>query len=222
MAKLTSFFRRIFTPITSDDDYPSSSDSRQTIVIVPPLTPPSVSTTKPISQLTVNTTRSCSASPRPIIRTMTKQTTIQVDSNHGNLQLNSVSSNIHKSTNRRLSAPLIIHASTTHHHHFRQHRTAVVDESIEEGLISPLQRLSLSSTTGTYIYNNSSVNSLGPSTVGSANASPRNDVHSSSVNLSPSNSINLPSSLNNISHASGRCKQACLVISPIALFILSY
>lgn len=200
MARLTSFFRRIFNSIVSDDECPST-ESRKSIVIIPPLTPPPIRTAKPISPIINNTSRSCSTSPRPTNRGMIKQTTIQADDEDDNTHLNLVRSNIHKSTNRRLSAPLIIHAST---HHYRQHRSAVVDESGEEALISPLQRFSLSSTTGTSVYQNNSVNSLGTSAAGSANASPRNDVHSSSLNLSPSNSINLPSSLNNISPASGR------------------
>jgi len=131
---------------------------------------------------------------------MIKQTTIQIDSNNGNSHLNFLSSNIPKPTNRRLSAPLITHASTFH----RQHRSAIVHESTEEALISPLHRLSLS-TAGTSVSHNNSVNSLGTSATCSTNASPRIDAHSSSFNLSSSNSINLPSSLNNISPASGRC-----------------
>lgn len=203
MAKLTSFFRRIFTSITSDEEYPTS-ESRKSIVVIPPLTPPSIISPK---KLPPNTIRSCSASPRPANRSMIKQTTIQIDSNHGNSHLNFLSSNLPKSTNRRLSAPLIIHTSIYH----RQHRSAIVDETTEEALISPLQRLSLSSTTGTSVYHNNSVHSLGTSATGSANASPRNDVHSLSLNLSPSNSINLPSSLNNISPASGMCSNRIIL-----------
>jgi hypothetical protein len=194
MAKLATFFRRIFNSITSDDDY-SPSESRKNIVVMPPLTPTF------IHQTTTNTSQSCSASPQPSSRLMMKQTTIQVDSDHYNAPLNSLSSNIRKPTNRRLSAPLIIHASTLH----RKHRSAIVDESIEKALISPLQRPSLSSTTGTSVHHNNSAYSLGTSDAASANASPRHDARSASFNLSSSNSINLPSSLNNISPASGRC-----------------
>ena len=202
MAKLTSFFRRIFNSIVSDDECPST-ESRKSIVVIPPLTPPSIPTAKPISPIINNTSRSCSTSPRPTNRAlMTKRTTIQVDNQNGNAHMNLLLSNMHKPTNRRLSAPLIIHASTTHH--YRQHRSVAVDESSEEALISPLQRLSLSSPTGTSPYQNNNVNSLGTSAAGSANASPRHDVNSSSFNLSPSNSFNLPSSLNNISPTSGR------------------
>lgn len=198
MAKLTSFLRRMFTSITSDDEY-STSEPRKSIVIIPPLTPPSIISS---NKLPPNTIRSCSASPRLITRSIIKQRTIQVDSRqHGNSHLNFLSSNTSKSTNRRLSAPLIIHAST----HHRLHRSAVFDEAIEEALISPLQRLSISSPTANSIHHNNSVNSLGTSAGGSANASPRNDAHSLSLNLSLSNSINLPNSLNNISPASGMC-----------------
>jgi hypothetical protein len=133
---------------------------------------------------------------------MAKRTTIQVDNQNGSGHMNLILSNMHKPINRRLSAPMIVHAST---HHYRQHRSVVVDESFEEAvLISPLQRLSLSSPTGTFPYQNNTVNSLGTSAAGSANASPRHDVNSSSFNLSPSNSFNLPSSLNNVSPTSGR------------------
>ncbi len=191
MAKLVSFFRRLFPSIQSDEEIcPSSSDSRKSTVIIPPLTPPAVSIRKP----TPSVSRSCTTTPR----TITKQTTIQVDSPNGHPHVYNLTSKLPKPSNRRLSAPLIIHAST-----LRQHRSTVVDGSTEEALISPLQRLSLSSTTGTSIHHNHSVNSLGTSAAGSAGASPRNEL-SSSFNLSPSNSIHLPSSLNNISSVAGR------------------
>jgi hypothetical protein len=198
MAKFAIFFRRLFTSFNSDDDEISSSsipDTRRSVIITP-----SVLTPLPISKTTTpNTSHSCSASPRPAHRTITKQTTIQIDSyNNGNPNSNLLLSNTYK-YNRRLSAPLIIHAST----HHRKQRSAIVDESTEEALISPLQRLSLSSTTGNSVHHNNSVNSLGTS-IGSVNASPRIDPHSMSLNLSSSNSINLPSSLTNISPSSGR------------------
>lgn len=181
MAKVTSFLRRIFTSILPEDDCPST-DSRRSLVIMPPLT----STTH------IPTARSCSASPR----TITKQATIQLDNYRVRSQMNLIG----KSTNRRLSAPLIIHASI----HPRQHRSTIVDESTEETTLSPFQRLSLSSTTGTAsIHPNSSVQSLTTSTAGSASTSPRHDLNFSSLNLSPSNSINLP---NNLSPASGRSR----------------
>lgn len=180
MAKVTSFLRRIFTSILSEDDCPSTTDSRRSLVIMPPLT----------STTNVTTTRSCSASPRML----SKQTTIQLDSPRVRSQIHLIG----RSTNRRLSAPLIIHTSI----HPRQHRSTIVDESTEETCLSPFQRLSLSSTTGTTsIHPNSSVHSLGTSTAGSASTSPRHDLNFSSLNLSPSNSINLP---NNLSPASGR------------------
>jgi hypothetical protein len=188
MAKFGSFFRRLITSFTSDDDYSSSTippESRRSVVIIPTVT---------------TTSRSCSTSPRPTFRSITKQTTIQVDNiKNGNSNSNFLSSNTYK-PNRRLSAPLIMHAST---HQHRKQRSGIVNESIQEALVSPLQRLSLSSTTGNSLNYNNSVNSLGTS-VGSVNASPRNEPHSSSLNLSPSNSINLPNSLTNISTLSGR------------------
>ncbi len=227
MAKLGSFFRRLFISFTSDDDDysppppvppPSSSSSispsRKHIIILPPLTPRLESKTI-ISQMNPITSRSCSSSPRLSYRPITKQTTIQIDNtNRENSTVNFLSSQKTKSTNRRLSAPLIIHVSTRHH---RQYRSAIVDESLEEALIFPLQRLSLSSTTGTSVHHNNSVNSLGTSVGGSPSASPRNDAHSQSLNLSSSNSFNLPSSLNNISPASGMCKTIFVFRNPICL-----
>ncbi|CAF1122397.1 unnamed protein product [Rotaria sordida] len=207
MAKLGSFIRRLFSSFTSDNDCPSSPtlDTRKNIVVISSLTsssqssvPTATTIIKP-SQLISHTSRSCSTSPRSII----KQTTMQIDSNkNGNSNSNFLSSNTNKCINRRLSAPLIIHAST-HHHHHNLYRSAIVDETIEQALISPLQRLSLSSTAGTSIYNNNnSVNSLGASG-GSISGSPHNDVHSSPLNLSLSTSSFLPSSLNHISSTSG-------------------
>jgi hypothetical protein len=208
MAKLGSFFRRLFTSIISDDNCSSPSsvaEPRQSIMIIPPLTPQPVSTIT-IPREPIITTRSCSASPRLASRVITKQTTIQIDSSDGNSIPHFLPSNTNKFINRRLSAPLIIHAST----HHRQCRSAIVDESIEEALISPLQRLSLSSTAGTTVYHNNSVHSLGTSAGGSAGASSRNDVRSSC------NSINLPSSLNNISPASGRYKRLFFMVITIS------
>lgn len=178
MAKLTTFFRRIFTSFTLDEDSPASSDSRKSVLIIPPLSP---SQTKIYSPQ--KTSYSCSPSPRLTTRFMIKQTTIQIDHIHdNNSSTDSKSSppSIPKINNRRLSAPMIIHASTIHP--FRQQRSPVVSESAEEDLISPLQRLSSSS-----INHNNSVHSLGPSVSCSASTSPRHDRH-----LSPSNSMNTP------------------------------
>ncbi|CAF1298493.1 unnamed protein product [Adineta steineri] len=212
MAKLGSFFRRLFTSFNTDVDCPSATTTttssssitycQKNVIIIPPLTPPLIS--KPtISYVNLHPSRSCSTSPRPQYRVITKQKTLHIDrNNNGNSKSNFLSSNTTKSTNRRLSAPLIIHAST---HLHQKHRSAIVDQNMEEALIFPLQRLSLTSTTGTSVHHhhhNNSVNSLGTS-AGSPCPSPRFDVHSSSLNLSPSNSINMPSSFNNISPASG-------------------
>ncbi|UJR20775.1 hypothetical protein I4U23_023889 [Adineta vaga] len=202
MAKLSSFFRRLFTSLTSDVDNSSSivSDGRKNIVIIPPPTPTYIPK-RTSGHSNVRISRSCSPTPRPQYRAITKQTTIHIDHCHNeNSNVNLLPSNTTKAVNRRLSAPLIIHAST--HYYQRKHRSAIVDENLEEALIFPLQRLSLSSTTGTSIHHNTSVHSLGTS-IGSPCPSPRHDIQSPSLNLSPSNSINLPSPLNNISSASG-------------------
>ncbi|CAF4120661.1 unnamed protein product [Rotaria socialis] len=215
MAKLGSFFRRLLISIASDNDCSSSSSSssvpvsQNNVVAVQPLTKRSstksdtitITTTK--SQLTTNISQSCSTSPHAMI----KQTTAQADSNRNESpNLNLLSSNTNKCFNRRLSAPLITHASI---HHSRLYHSGVVDETIEQALVSSLQRLSLSSTTGTTTaYNNNhhnSINSLDASGGGSVNGSPHNDAHSSSLNLSLSNSIFSPSSLNHISSTSGGC-----------------
>ena len=188
MAKFTSFFRRIFTSLLSEDECSSSTDARKNIVLIPPL--PSSSNN---NSSNIQTTRSCSASPR----LLTKQTTIQHDNHRVRTQINFMP----RSTNRRLSAPLIIHTSI----HPRQQRSNIVDGTTEETTEPPVQRLSLSSTTGTTsVCHNSSVHSLGTSAADSASTSPRHDMHFSSLNLSPSNSINIPNSLNNFSPASGR------------------
>lgn len=183
MSKLTTFFRRIFTSLTSDDDSPTSSDSRRSVVLIPPASSPSQTKVFP-----PQTSYSCSPSPRSTTRVMIKQTTIQIDHINDNHSPTNSSSYPRKINNRRLSAPMIIHASTIHP--FRQQRSPVVSETTEEELISPLQRLSLSSIN----YNNS-VHSLGQSGSCSASASPRNDAH-----LSPSNSINI----SNFSPTTGR------------------
>lgn len=197
MAKFGSFFRRLFTSLISEDhdsDPFPASHPRKSIVIISPSTPPlpaSVARTT----LPPVTSRSCSASPRLPYRTMTKQTTLGADSDPRVDHVNKpVLPKTHNVINRRLSAPLIIHTGP---HHPRQCSTTIVDECDEDALISPLQRLSLSSATGSSpAYHSYTINSLGTS----AADSPRADLY-----LSSSNSINLPSSLNTISPASGRC-----------------
>lgn len=218
MAKLGSLFRRFFTSLTSDNDCsssplssPSAPVARKSIVLIQTPTESSssksatlsITTTKTVAttcQLDTKTSQSCSTSPR----TMTRQPIIYTDSHSSESQnSNFLSSYTNKNVNRRLSAPLIVHASTQHQ---RSHRSALLDQTVEEALISPLQRLSLSSSTGTSACNkNNSVNSLGASG-GSISGSLHNDVHSSSLNLSLSNSALSPSSLNHISPTSGRCK----------------
>jgi hypothetical protein len=202
MAKLGSFFRRIFTQNSSDGHSSSSvltTEPKKTVLIIPPSSP---------SKLPI-TSRSCTVSPRPSSRMVIKQTTIHHDNNiNETSNTNFLSSNTYRINDRRLSAPLIIHSSTYH----GQYRSTTVNESIEEALISSLHRLSLSSPTATTAHPSNSINSLGTNSIGSACASPRPDVRSASLNLSPSNSLILPSSLsnnlvNNISPASGRWRR---------------
>ena len=212
MAKLSAFFRRLLISLTSEDDDASSlpiPESRKGVVIILPSTPPAAPTETKFS-IPPMVSQSCSASPRSSFRPMMKQMTIQNDSTDPIAHFHAASSKTNRFVNRRLSAPLIIHASTSHH--ARPHASAVVDARTENALMSPLQRLSLSGTTA---YHNNSITSLGHSAAGLATASPRFETHSSSLNLSPSNSINLPSSLNNISPASGRS----MSLSSVALSV---
>ena len=204
MAKLGSFFRRLFSPNSSDLQNSSPSlphEPRQSLLSC---SPPKVLAPAGNEMLT----RSCCTSPRLPTQTILKQTTINIDSTEESASSNFLSSNTSKINDRRLSAPLIVH--TSNHTHSQYHSTPV-NETTEEALISSLQRFSLSSTTGpTAVQGNQS---LGPSRSGSISTSPRADVRSASFNLSPSNSnsLILPSSLsnnllNNISSASGRLR----------------
>ncbi|CAF0897379.1 unnamed protein product [Rotaria sp. Silwood1] len=202
MAKWGSFFRRLFTSTSSDNQYSSSSssslksESRKSILVMSPLSP-SKSTKSP---LTTKTNQSYSASPRSSPRTMIKQITLNPDNRNKTLHSNFLSSDVDKTNMRRLSAPLIIHTST---HHHPQYSSTIVNESTEEALLSSLQRLSVSSSTTTTACPNNSFHSLGINNEGSTSPLSRPDVRSASLNLSLSPSSLSNNLVNNILSTSG-------------------
>lgn len=217
MAKLGSFFRRLFSP-SADMTSPTTPlhvESSPKLVVFPSS---AMTSEAKISKALEVTNPSRSSSPCPsTAHTMIKQTTVTVDGSETSPRSNFLSSHTQKTNDRRLSAPMIIHTSVPSHQPFQP---TVVDETTEEALISSLQRFSLSTPTAT----SSSValpttmqsnHSLGPSRSGSISASlQRPDTRSASFHLSPSpsNSQILPSSLsnnllNNVASASGRWKE---------------
>ncbi|CAF3528373.1 unnamed protein product [Rotaria sp. Silwood1] len=202
MAKWGSFFRRLFTSTSSDNQYSSSSssslksESRKSILVMSPLSP-SKSTKSP---LTTKTNQSYSASPRSSPRTMIKQITLNPDNRNKTLHSNFLSSDVAKTNMRRLSAPLIIHTSTRHH---PQYSSTIVNESTEEALLSSLQRLSVSSSTTTTACPNNSFHSLGINNESSTSPLSRPDVRSASLNLSLSPSSLSNNLVNNILSTSG-------------------
>lgn len=203
MAKLGSFFRRLFTAIASDEPTPSSlsssSESRKTGVLI---TPPSST-----SQTTIINTRSCTSSPRAVA----KITTLIANSRDEISKSNYLSSDIHKPNIRRLSAPLLIQTSAYPH---SQYPSTIVNEITEEALLSSLQRASFSSpiptTTATTTYPNHSVHSLSANSGGGGGSGggssgcllSRPENRSASFNLSTSPSSISNNLINNISSAS--------------------
>jgi len=209
MAKFGSFFRRLFTPNSSDDRNRSSSltsESRKSVLIIPPSSSSSISST---SKLTTMTTQSCSTSPHMVI----KPTTLNLDNTNKTSNSNYLSSDISKANIRRLSAPLIIHTSANYH---SQYPSTIVNETTEEALLSSLQRSSLSSlqrsslssSITTTAHPHHSIHSLatGSGGGGGSSGSPlsRPDVRSASFNLSTSPSSLSNNLINNIPSTSGR------------------
>ncbi|CAF3479577.1 unnamed protein product [Adineta steineri] len=202
MAKLGSFFRRLFTPNTVDDVNLSSSssalttESHKNVFIMPPLSSSNLTTSK----ITSLTTRSCTVSPRSSPQPVLKQTTINADQINSTPNSNFLSSDIIKSNVRRLSAPLI----QTSTNYYPQYSSTIVNENTTAALVSSLQRLSFSSSPATIENHNSSLLSLG-SNGGGTPASPlsRPEVRSASFNLTPSSSSVSNNLGNNISSASG-------------------
>lgn len=191
MAKLGSFFRRLFSP--DDSDPPSSSSSppvpesrKSGTSIIPPA---SSSTT----EMKTKDARSCATPPRVVV----KQTTLNVDRMNEIPKSNYLSSDINKANIRRLSAPLLI--QTIAHPH-SQYPSTIFNESTEEALLSSLQRSAFSSaaTTPVATHPDHSIHSLAASSgeggVGSSSASllSRPDIRSASFNLPA-----LPSSISN-------------------------
>ena len=216
MAKLGSFFRRLFSP-SADMTSPTSSltvESSPISLVFPSSSASKVMICKPIEIISQSSNVSSRSTPT---HPMIKQITVNINGNGESSSTNFLSSHTNKTNDRRLSAPMIIHTSITSHQQFH---STVVNESTEEALISSLQRFSLSTPTTTTTPTSTiitpttiqSPHSLGPSRSGSISTSlPRPDVRSASFHLSPSssNSLILPTSLsntllNNISSVSGR------------------
>ena len=190
MAKLGSFFRRLFSPNPSDHAGLSPvviSEPRKSLLIFPPTSPSKSSR----SRLSEAASRSYLVSPGPSVPTTMKQTTCNLDNTNDTSTSNFLSSQTNKINDRRLSAPLITHTTTHHHPHYR---STTIDESTEGVLISSLQRVS--SSTAVTSQPHHSVHSLGASRDESGCPSPRPDTRSASFNLSPSvsNVLILPNS----------------------------
>jgi hypothetical protein len=209
MAKLGSFFRRLFTPITSDDPNPSSLSStlesqKSDVPIIPPL-PPSISLA---ARPTTISTQSCTISPNVV----TKPIILNADKIHETSKSNYLSSDINKTNIRRLSAPLLIQTSARPH---PQYPSTIVNEITEEALLSSLQRSSFSSSiTTTTAHPNHSVHSLVANSGGGGSGGSssgcllsRPEIRSASFNLSTSPSTISNNLVNNISSTSGRWRK---------------
>ena len=208
MAKLGSFFRRLFTPNPSDHTGLSPvviSEPRKSLLIFPPTSPSKFGRSRPNE----TGSRSCHVSPGPPAQTKVKQTTCNRDNTSDTSTSNFLSSHTNKSNDRRLSAPLITHPTTTHHH--PHYRSTTIDETTEVVLISSLHRVS--SSTAVTSQTHHSAHSLGTSRDETGCVSPRPDTRSASFNLSPSvsNVLILPNSLSTnpltaVSPTTGRCR----------------
>lgn len=201
MAKLGSFFRRLFTPTSPDNQNSLSSslnsESRKSIVITSSLSPSKSTAPKLIS----TASQSCSTSPRIVTRTVTKQITVNDDNRKEASNPKFLSSDINKMNLRRLSAPLIIHTAARNQ---SQYSSVAVNENTEEELLSSLQRLSVSSSPKPTAHPNNSTNSLGVNNGSPTKLLSPSDGRSSPFNLSPSASSLINSLVNNILPASGR------------------
>jgi hypothetical protein len=199
MAKLGLFFRRLFNTNDFDDEKPP--EPRKNVRIIPTVTTPKV---------TLMATQSCTVSPRISPRLVTKQTSVHSNQSNEIPNSNFLSSDIHKSNIRRLSAPLIIHTSANHP---PQYPSTIVNESTEEALLSSLHRLSLSTSLKSTGHHNNSIHSLVTTSPGcDSTGSPisRPDVRSASFNLSSSPSTLSNHLVNNIFSTSGRWRNVLL------------
>ena len=209
MAKFGSFFRRLFTPTSSDDKRSlssplSTSEPRTNMLIIPGGSPSLSSTPKSI----VINTQSCTTSPR----IMVKQTTLSADNTNATSKSNYLSSDINRINLRRLSAPLLIQTSAHHHH---QYPSTIVNENTEEILLSSLQRSSLSSSTTTTVHSNYSSHNLTTSSGGGGGGSSgsplsRPEIRSASFNLTPSPSTLSNNLVNNLSTVAGKLRKLFL------------
>ncbi|CAF2261131.1 unnamed protein product [Rotaria magnacalcarata] len=200
MAKLGSFFRRLFTSNSSDNQCSSSSlkpETRKSALIIAPLSSPKSTTYKS----TPTASQSCSVSPQSRCHSMIKQITMNTDKKNETHNSNFLSSDVNKTAVRRVSTPVTIHTSA---HHNSKYSSITVNGSTEEALLSSLQRLSTSSSTTTNNGNpNNSIHSLSINCSGLASLLSRRDIRSASVNLSVSPSSLSNNLVNNISSASG-------------------
>jgi hypothetical protein len=125
---------------------------------------------------------------------------MDTDNKNQTYNSNFLSSDVNKTTVRRVSTPVTIHTSA---HHSSKYSSIIVNESTEEALLSSLQRLSTSSST-TNANPNNSIHSLSINCSGSTSLLSRRDVRSASFNLLVSPSSLSNNLVNNISSASGR------------------
>ena len=204
MAKLITFFRRLFSTISSDDHSSSlsslTSEARKNALILSPLSPSMSTKTSKLSIMPIQL-----SSQSSLHTMMTKQTTINTNNINETSNSNFLSSDILKNNIHHLIASPILHKLT---YHQSQHSATIVNECTEEALFSVLQYSSLPSSTA----NNSSC---------SNNIVPRLDINDDINNNSAillscpdarSASLNVPITLtsfnnnliNNISSTSGR------------------
>ena len=203
MAKLGSFFRRLFAPLYLDHEL-STSDSCKSDV--PILSSPSSSKCSTAESSTIDN-RPLTAVTIPSSPLANIQPKISnPDRMDETLKSNYLSFDLHKSNIRRLSAPLLIQTSP---HPHPQYPSTIVNKSTEDALLSSLQRTSFSSTSyTTKNHPNNSAHSLATSHSGgdssSASLLSRPEIRSASFNAPTSSNLNNYNQVNNILTSSGR------------------
>ena len=207
MAKLGSFFRRLFSPLFHDDPDRSTSDSCKSDVPIISSGSPSISSTTEFNP--IDTRSSTKSPPPPPPPAVIKQRISHSDRMDDTLKSNYLSSDSHRSNIRRLSAPLLIQTFPHPHHPHSQYPSTIVNQSTEEALLSSLQRSSFSSAPNTVkIHPNSSAHSLTATNSGGAGSSAsllsRPEIRSASFNSPASSSPINCIQINNILSSSGR------------------
>lgn len=213
MAKLGSFFRRLFAPLYLDHEH-STSDSCKSDV--PILSSPSSSKCSTAESSTIDTrpltSTSIPSSPLAIIQHKKTSSPDRMDEIS---KSNYLSSDPPRSNIRRLSAPLLIQTSL---HPHLQYPSTIVNESTEEALLSSLHRASFSSTSNTTkTCSNSSAQSLATRNSGGDSSSlsllSRPEIRSASFNA-PTSSISITcSQVNKTLSSSGRWKKKKTIFS---------